>query len=115
MNSIFHALGDETRRAMLRRLAAVERTVGELSAPFPMTLAAASKHIRVLEAAGLVQRDIRWRTHVCRLNAAPLQEAMAELAYYERFWTGRIDTLERLLRDEDAGAKAPPETEGERP
>jgi DNA-binding transcriptional ArsR family regulator len=114
MDAIFHALGDETRRAMLRMLAAGERSVGELSAPFPMTLAAASKHIKVLETAGLVQRDIRWRTHVCRLNAAPLQAAMAELAYYERFWTSRIDTLEQLLRDEDAGAKAPPDTEGER-
>lgn len=104
MDQIFHALGDETRRAMLRMLAAGERTVGELSAPFPMTLAAASKHIRVLESAGLLQRDIRWRTHICRLNAAPLQTALSELAYYERFWNSRIDTLDRLLREEDAAA-----------
>lgn len=101
MDQIFHALGDETRRAMLRMLAAGELTVGELSEPFPMTLAAASKHIRVLEKAGLLSREIRWRTHICRLNAAPLQAALSELAYYERFWTSRIDTLDRLLRDED--------------
>lgn len=104
MDQIFHALGDETRRAMLRMLATGERTVGELSAPFPMTLAAASKHIRVLESAGLLQREIRWRTHICRLNAAPLQAALSELAYYERFWISRIDTLDRLLREEDAAA-----------
>jgi DNA-binding transcriptional ArsR family regulator len=100
MDEIFHALGDETRRAMLRMLAAGERTVSELSEPFPMTLAAASKHIRVLESAGLVSREIRWRTHICRLEAAPLQKAMAELAFYERFWTGRLDNLEQLLRSD---------------
>jgi DNA-binding transcriptional ArsR family regulator len=104
MDQIFHALGDETRRAMLRLLAASERTVGELSEPFPMTLAAASKHIRVLENAGLLSREIRWRTHICRLNAAPLEQALSELAYYEQFWTSRIDTLDRILREEDAAA-----------
>lgn len=104
LNAIFHALTDETRRAMLRDLAAGERTVGELARPHPMTLAAASKHIKVLEKAGLVRREVRWRTHVCHLEAAPLQRALDELAFYERFWTGRLDTLESLLRDEDAAA-----------
>lgn len=107
MDQIFHALSDETRRTMLRMLAEGERTVAELSAPFPMTLAAASKHIRVLEGAGLLRREIRWRTHVCRLEAAPLQAAVTELAFYERFWTRRIDTLEQLLRAEDAARAAP--------
>lgn len=100
MNEIFHALGDETRRAMLRHLAHGERTVGELAEPHPMTLAAASKHIRVLERAGLIRREVRWRTHICRLEAAPLQRAMDELAFYERFWTERLDTLERLLAED---------------
>lgn len=102
MNQIFHALSDETRRQMLRALADGERSVGELAEPFPMTLAAASKHIRVLEAAGLVRREVRWRTHVCHLEAAPLKRALDEVSYYERFWTDRLDTLDRLLREEDA-------------
>lgn len=104
MDKVFHALGDATRRAMLRTLAGGERTVGELAEPHPMTLAAASKHIRVLEDAGLVRREIRWRTHVLHLEAAPLKAAVDELTFYERFWTGRLDALERLLRDEDARA-----------
>jgi DNA-binding transcriptional ArsR family regulator len=102
MDRIFHALSDATRRQMLRRLAEGERSVGDLSEPFPMTLAAASKHIRVLEKAGLVRREVRWRTHVCHLEAAPLKRALDELAFYERFWTERLDTLDRLLRAEDA-------------
>jgi DNA-binding transcriptional ArsR family regulator len=105
MDEIFHALSDGTRRAMLRDLAHGERTVGALAEPYPMTLAAASKHIRVLEKAGLVRREVRWRTHTCRLNAAPLKRAMDELAFYERFWTERLDTLERLL-NEDSAAKS---------
>ena len=104
MNEIFHALSDETRRAMLRDLAAGERTVSELARPFAMSLAAASKHIRVLEKAGLVRREIRWRTHICRLDAAPLQRARDELEFYAAFWTSRLDALDRLLRAEDAGA-----------
>lgn len=108
MDEIFHALSDNTRRAMLRDLALGERTVGELAEPHPMTLAAASKHIKVLEKAGLVRRQIRWRTHICRLEPAPLKQALDELAHYERFWTNRLDTLDRLLREEDAHAAARP-------
>ena len=74
--------------------------------PHAMTLAAASKHIKVLEKAGLLRREIRWRTHICHLEAAPLKPAWDELAFYERFWTDRLDLLERLLRDEDAQAPA---------
>ena len=110
LDAVFHALGDGTRREMLRRLAEGERTVGDLAAPFPMSLAAASKHIKVLERAGLVRRDIRWREHWCSLDAAPLHAAQAELAHYARFWTDRLDDLERLIRDDDA---TPDPTEGE--
>lgn len=108
MNEIFQALSDQTRRAMLRELALGERTVGELAEAHPMTLAAASKHIKVLEKAGLIRREIRWRTHVCHLQTAPLERAYEELRFYEQFWTSRLDTLERLLRDEDAQAAASP-------
>lgn len=101
MNSVFHALGDATRRQMLRGLASGERTVGELARPFAMSLAAASKHIRVLEGAGLIRREVRGRTHVCRLDPGPLASAHEWLGFYERFWTSRLDLLEQLLRDED--------------
>ena len=102
MNSVFHALGDATRRQMIRALADGERTVGELAEPFSISLAAASKHIKVLEHAGLIRREVRGRTHVCRLEAGPLASAHEWLGFYERFWTGRLDILDRLLREDDA-------------
>jgi len=101
MNSVFHALGDATRRQMLRDLAAGERTVSELAQPFAMSLAAASKHIKVLEGAGLIRREVKGRTHVCRLEPGPLASAHEWLGFYERFWNSRLDLLEQLLRDED--------------
>jgi DNA-binding transcriptional ArsR family regulator len=101
MNSVFHALGDATRRQMLRDLAAGQRTVSELAQPFAMSLAAASKHIKVLEGAGLIRREVRGRTHVCRLEPGPLASAHEWLGFYERFWSSRLDVLEQLLRDED--------------
>lgn len=102
IDRIFSALSDGTRRQMLRALADGECSVGELAQPFPMTLAAASKHIRVLERAGLVRREVRWRTHVCRLEVAPLKQALDELSFYEHFWTDRLEALDRLLREEVA-------------
>ncbi|PAP97993.1 MAG: helix-turn-helix transcriptional regulator [Mesorhizobium sp.] len=102
MDSVFHALGDATRRHMLRDLAGGERTVTQLAQPFAMSLAAASKHIKALENAGLIRREVRGRTHVCRLEPGPLASAHQWLGFYERFWTSRLDVLERLLREEDA-------------
>ena len=102
LDSVFHALGDPTRRQMLRALAGGERTVGQLAEPFAMSLAAASKHIKALEQARLIRREVRGRTHICRLEPAPLASAHEWLGFYERFWTSRIDVLERLLRAEDA-------------
>jgi DNA-binding transcriptional ArsR family regulator len=110
LDAVFHALGDATRRRMLRALADGERTVTELAAPFEMSLAAASKHIKALEGAGLIQREVRGRTHICRLDAAPLSDASDWLRFYEQFWTTRLDALERLLRDGPAkrSPTAPP-------
>jgi DNA-binding transcriptional ArsR family regulator len=102
LNAIFHALGDATRRQMLRQLSGGERTVSELAKPFAISLAAASKHIRALEGAGLIRREVRGRTHICRLDPGPLASADQWLRYYERFWTGRLDALEQLLRVDDA-------------
>jgi len=102
MDSIFHALSDATRRQMLRDLAGGERTVGQLAGPFAISLAAASKHIKALENAGLIRREVRGRTHLCRLDPGPLASAHQWLSFYERFWTDRLDVLEDLLRQENA-------------
>jgi DNA-binding transcriptional ArsR family regulator len=102
LDTVFHALGDATRRQMLRDLAHGERTVSQLAKPFSMSLAAASKHIKALESAGLIRREVRGRTHHCRLEPSPLASAHEWLGFYERFWTGRLDELERLLRQDDA-------------
>ena len=101
LDAVFHALSDRTRRAMLRDLSGGERSIGELAAPFSMSLAGASKHVRVLETAGLVRREVRGRTPLCRLDAVRLAEAEAWLRYYERFWSTQLDALETLLRAED--------------
>lgn len=102
LDTVFHALGDATRRQILSDLVDGERTVSQIAQPFAMSLAAASKHIKVLEHAGLIRREVRGRTHFCRLEPGPLASAHEWLSFYERFWTGRIDVLERLLREEDA-------------
>ena len=109
LDAVFHALGDATRRQMLRDLADGERTVGQLAEPFAMSLAAASKHIKALENAGLIRREVRGRTHLCRLEPGPLAGAQHWLTFYERFWTNRLDVLERLLREEDTRQPATPE------
>src|SRR5262249_50541429 len=112
LDTIFHALGDATRRQMLRELAKGERTVGQLAEPFAISLAAASKHIKALEHAGLIRREVKGRTHFCRLDPGPLAGAHEWLSFYERFWTGRLDALERLLREESAG-KPPTSKKGD--
>jgi DNA-binding transcriptional ArsR family regulator len=102
LDTVFHALGDATRRRMLRDLAGGERTVSQLARPFAISLAAASKHIKALENAGLIRREVRGRTHLCRLEPGPLASAHRWLSDYERFWTKRLDVLEGLLREENA-------------
>ena len=111
LDTVFHALGDATRRRMLQELAGGERTVGQLAQPFEISLAAASKHIKALEHAGLIRREVRGRTHVCRLDPGPLASAHQWLGAYQRFWTDRLDVLERLLREQDA--RKPPTPEGD--
>lgn len=102
LDTVFHVLGDATRRQMLRDLAGGERTVGQLAEPHAMSLAAASKHIKALEAAGLIRREVRGRTHWCQLKPEPLAGAHEWLGFYERFWTDRLDVLERLLQADAA-------------
>jgi DNA-binding transcriptional ArsR family regulator len=106
LDAVFGALSDPTRRAMLRDLAARPRTIGELASPFDISLAGASKHIQVLERAGLVQREVQGRVHTCRLDARPLHAGAEWIRHYERFWNQKLDVLEALLKAEDAGKPA---------
>jgi DNA-binding transcriptional ArsR family regulator len=106
LDAVFRALGDPTRRSMLRRLAGGERTVSELAEPFRMSLAGASKHIKILERAGLVKRTIDGRTHFCRADPQPLLAAEEWLDTHRRFWSERLDALARVLEEDDvANAK----------
>lgn len=100
LDAVFHALSDPTRRAMLGRLADGARSIGDLATPHAMSFAGASKHVRVLEKAGLVRRHVVGRTHWCHLEALRLKDARDWIDRYERFWTGRLDILEGLLRAE---------------
>ena len=97
LDHVFAALADPTRRAILARLAAGETTVGELAAPFAISLPAVSKHLKVLERAGLISRgrSAQWRP--CRLEAGPLQDIAAWLEHYRRFWDQSFDRLDAYL------------------
>ena len=100
MDAVFQALSHSARRDMLRRLHTGHLTVGELAEPLTMSFAAASKHIKVLENAGLVRRTVEGRRHVCRLEAGPLEDATAWLRFYERHWTERLDALTAIFEEE---------------
>lgn len=100
LDAVFHALADQTRRAMVQRLAQSACTVSELARPFAMSLAAASKHLRVLESAGLVRRRVEGRQHFCSLDAAALRSAQDWLRLYEQHWNESFDALERIATKE---------------
>ena len=97
LDAIFQALGDRTRRALLARLARTPAMITELAEPFAMSLPAVSRHIRVLEDAGLVARAVDGRVHQCSLNAAPLRSVAAWLNHYRQFWQGNLDSLARYV------------------
>jgi DNA-binding transcriptional ArsR family regulator len=98
LSEIFSALADPTRRAILARLAEGEATVKELAAPFPITVQAVSKHLKVLERAGLVTRGRSAQLRPSRLEGAPLAEAVTWLETYRRFWQRGFDQLDERLR-----------------
>jgi len=120
LDATFAALSDPTRRAILARLAETpDATVGELARPFAMSLPAVSKHLRVLEDAGLLARRREGREHHCRVLAEPMKTASEWISRYERFWEGRLEALARYLEetaekdeeddeDEKERASAPP-------
>jgi DNA-binding transcriptional ArsR family regulator len=100
LDAVFHALAHDARRGMLQRLTGGDLTVGELAEPLHMSLAAASKHVKVLEQAGLIGRTVAGRRHVCRLRPRPMADAMAWLRFYEQFWDERLDALESVLTEQ---------------
>jgi DNA-binding transcriptional ArsR family regulator len=104
LDTTFQALADPTRRGMLATLALGEKSIGELAEPFEMSFAGASKHVKVLEQAGLVARRKQGRTHVISLKARPLEEAERWLRQWEKFWNVRLDRLQALVEsDKDKG------------
>ncbi len=107
LSATFAALADPTRRAILARLAQGEATVKELAEPFAMSLPAVSKHLKVLERAGLITqgRKAQWRP--CQIEAAPLKEAADYITKYRALWEDRFDRLDQYLRTLDEGENAP--------
>jgi DNA-binding transcriptional ArsR family regulator len=100
LDAILHALSDQTRRTLLRRLATGPAMVGELARPIAMTRVAVSKHLRVLEKAQLVSRTIDGRVHRCALRPEPLQEVERWLVDYRAFWMERLEALARFAEDD---------------
>jgi len=100
LDSIFHALSDPTRRAILHDIATREKTVTEIARPYPVSLAAVSKHLKVLETADLIARERRGSFQIVRLKAETLKPAEQWLAYYEKYWNQRLDALETFLEGE---------------
>ena len=98
LSTTLAALADPTRRAILARLARGEASVNELAEPFDMTLAAVSKHIKVLEGAGLVSRGRQAQWRPCKLEAAPMRDVAALVEFYRRFWEQNLDQLDAYLK-----------------
>jgi DNA-binding transcriptional ArsR family regulator len=107
LSTTFAALADPTRRAILARLSLGETSVSELAEPFDMSLPAISKHLKVLQRAGLIARgrEAQWRP--CRLEAGPMKQATAWLEHYRQFWEQSFDRLEDYLRQLKASEKVP--------
>lgn len=103
LDSVFHALSDATRRSILRDVSTRTKTVGEVAKPYRMSLAAVSKHLKVLEAAELIARERRGSFQIVRLNAKSLRPAEEWLAYYETFWSRQLDRLQTHLEGMDKG------------
>jgi len=101
LDETFRALADPTRRGMLARLALGEKSIGELAEPFAMSFAGASKHVKVLEEAGLIARRKVGRTHFISIDAKPLEEAERWMRQWERFWNSRLDRLQALVESEE--------------
>lgn len=108
LDAIFAALADPTRRAILTRLAAGEASVKEIAAPFEMSQPAVSKHLKVLERARLIERDVDKQRRLARLRAAPMADAVQWLEEFRAFWAGSLDQLDALLADLSADKNKDP-------
>lgn len=97
LDNVFDAVADSTRRSILDRLRSGPMTVTKLARPYSMSLNAVSKHVKKLESAGLIRREIRGREHFCQLDAARFEAAMNWMGRYRQFWTDRLDALEKHL------------------
>jgi DNA-binding transcriptional ArsR family regulator len=106
LSTTFAALADPTRRAILARLAAGEASVKELAEPFDMTLPAVTKHLKVLQRAGLITQGRRAQWRPCRLEASPLREVAGWVEQYRRFWDESLDRLDEYLKEIQAREKA---------
>ena len=115
LDRVYGAIADPTRRAIVAALADGEVRVGDLAARFPMTFNAVSKHVKVLERAGLVRRRIEGREHRLRLDPRPLREAAGWLEHYREFWELRLDALEAMLTGSPAPARRPRRAPDRRP
>lgn len=109
------ALADPTRRAILQRLSGGEARVTEIAAPFPISLNSVSKHIRILERARLVKRRCVGRDHFLSFDSQPLAEAEEWIAKQRALWTARLQSLDKLLQEEDRAVAARPRTRRKRP
>jgi DNA-binding transcriptional ArsR family regulator len=105
LDRVFSALGDPTRRAILRVLAERPATINQIAKPFPVSLNTISKHVMVLERVGLVRREIRGREHHCSIDPSPLREADLWLEYYRQFWGQRLDALEAYVERKRKSSK----------
>ena len=105
LDTTFNALADPTRRALLARLRRGNATVGAVARPFDMSLVAVSKHLRVLERAGLIEREVRGREHHCTLNGEPLRAVTGWTQEYLDFWENRLDALEAFVTREHSEEK----------
>jgi DNA-binding transcriptional ArsR family regulator len=106
LDRIFHALADNTRRSILRGIAGKEMAVSEIAQPYRMSLAAVSKHLKVLERADLIAREKRGSFQFVRTNPVPMKQAHHWLSYYERFWNERLDEFERYFKDKKKEKKS---------
>lgn len=110
LSMTFAAIADPTRRAILARLSRGEAAVNELARPFDMTLPAVSKHLKVLEMAGLIERSRNAQWRPCRLRAKPLKEAASWIERYRKFWEESFDRLEEYLNEMQTGTDSQPDS-----
>jgi DNA-binding transcriptional ArsR family regulator len=106
LDRVFSAVSDPTRRAILARLAESDARVTDVAGAFPISLNSTSKHIRVLEGAGLVRRKVRGREHILSLDAAPLADAAAWIEHYSRFWSEQLASLDAFVTGRDKAERS---------